>query len=113
MKTKVPNLITILVLTVLTSVLWISLGVYRAITTKPTPSVPEEVSQPLTPTLDKNTIDDIKNRQFIAPSEFTTTLINTSTPFPSETPIPIATSSATPSANPEASPSATPGGITP
>ena len=104
MKTKVPNLITILVLTVLTAVVWISLGVYRAITTQPTPRVPEEISQPLSPILDKNVIDDIKSRQFVSPNEIPTTLII----IPTSTPTIAATVTASPSATLASSPTSTP-----
>lgn len=100
MKTKLPSLVAILVLTVLTSVLWISFGVYRALTTQQTPSVPTDVSEPLTPTLDKNAIDAIKSRQFIDNVPTTVITISTSTPIasPSIEPTPSATESATPTA---------------
>lgn len=112
MKTKLPSLITILVLTVLTSIVWISLGVYRALTAEPSPSVPEEVSQPLTPTLDINTINDIKSKQFIDPNLIPTTVITISTPLPSQTPTatesPSASASATPTETSTATPTPTP-----
>jgi hypothetical protein len=98
MKTKLPSLVAILVLTVLTSVLWISFGVYRALTTEQTPSVPADVSEPLTPTLDKNTIDAIKSRQFIDNVPTTVITISTPTPVasPSLEPTPTASESGTP-----------------
>lgn len=59
---KLPNLISILILTLLTAIVWISLSIYRAFTIKPAPVVPQEVSEPLTPTLDTDTINQIKGK---------------------------------------------------
>ncbi|HTK03292.1 MAG TPA: hypothetical protein VL401_00790 [Alphaproteobacteria bacterium] len=64
-NTKLPNLISILVLTLLTAVTWISFGIYRAFTTKPAPVVKKEVSEPLNPTLDKDVINSLGNRLFL------------------------------------------------
>lgn len=63
MKTKIPSLVTILILTVITSVMWISLSIYREVVVKPTSVVAKEISQSLNPNLDQNTINEIVNRQ--------------------------------------------------
>lgn len=65
MKKKLPSPVTLLILTVLTIIVWVSLGVYRAFTTEAPPSVPAEVSQDLAPSLDRKVIEDIKTKQFI------------------------------------------------
>jgi len=64
MKQKLPSPVTLLILTGLTTVVWVSLSVYRTYTIEQPPSVPEEISQDLIPSLNKEVIDDIKQRQF-------------------------------------------------
>lgn len=105
-KNKLPNLVSILILTLLTSIVWISLSVYRAFTNKQPESVPQEVSKPLTPSLDSDTIKLIESGVFISSSEIpddvtTGTVSQTSNgteplPEPTPTEIPNASSSATP-----------------
>lgn len=99
-KTKLPSYITILVLTLLTVVVWIAFSIYRALTTKPEPVVPAEISQLLTPSLDKETINLIQTRVFIDDTEIEDNVVNVTTskavPTPVSTiaPSPVATSSA-------------------
>ncbi|MEK7550602.1 MAG: hypothetical protein AAB535_02355 [Patescibacteria group bacterium] len=62
MKNKIPNIVTILILTTLTAIMWISLSVYRAVVVKPSLVVPDEISKPLVPFLDQDIIRDIQNR---------------------------------------------------
>lgn len=64
MKTKLPSLVTISILTVITVAFWIALDVYRALTTKPAPAVSEEVLSPLDPTLDQEELDKLRNRLY-------------------------------------------------
>lgn len=61
-KLKVPSLVTILILTVITIVFWIVFGVVRIFQTKPAPSVPPEILDPLNPNYDKTTVDKIQER---------------------------------------------------
>ncbi len=104
-NSRLPNLVSILILTVLTALMWISFSVYRAITTKPAPVVPPVVSQPLTPTLDTATMSKVQSSIFLDNSQipqtvanFTSTAIPAATALPkaSPTPSPVATSAATP-----------------
>lgn len=100
-KNRLPSLITILVLTLLTSIIWVSFSVYRAITAKPPESVPSVVSNPLTPTLDTPEINKIESSIFLDNSQIPQNLVTASTP-PAATPTPA------PIITPVASPSATP-----
>ena len=102
-KDKLPSLITILVLTLLTSILWVSFSVYRAITTKPAESVPSAVSDPITPTLDQNEINKIESAIFLDNSQIPQNLIVSSSP-PAPTTLPTATPITTPTASPSATP---------
>lgn len=62
MRNKTPDIIITLILTTITVILWVSLNIYIAIKNKPTPVVPEEISQSINPELDKNIIDEIEKR---------------------------------------------------
>ena len=64
-KAKLPSLVTILILTLITVVVWVTFDVYRLFNKTETPVVPEEVSAPLNPILDKNTINLIESRIFL------------------------------------------------
>jgi len=68
-KTKLPNLVAILVLTLITVVMWVSFSIYRAFSIKPTPQVAEDVSKPLSPVLDVETINLVESRVFIDDSQ--------------------------------------------
>lgn len=104
MKQKLPSPVTLLILTGLTTVVWVSLSVYRTYTLEAPPSVPDEVSQELTPTLNKDVINDIKQRQFYneVPA-FVPPQQETATPKPSSQP----TTEPTVTVEPTASGSAT------
>lgn len=103
-KTKLPNQITVLILTLITALMWIGFSIYRAFTTTPTPSVSKEVSSSLAPSLDTGTIGKIEAALFFSESQIPGLTTATGTP----TPAPSATATASPSATPTASPSATP-----
>ena len=112
-NTKIPNLISVLILTLLTSILWVSFSVYRAFAVKPAESVPEPISNPLSPTLEVGVIKQIEERIFIGDSglpDLQLTLTATASPIPTSeliptpTETPVATGSATPTATPIATP---------
>lgn len=66
---KIPNIVIVLILTLITVIMWISLTIYSALTSKPPAVVPKEVSEPLTPTLDIDTLKQIGSRIFLNDSE--------------------------------------------
>ncbi len=68
-KIKLPNAVAILVLTLITVVMWVSFSIYNAFDKKPSFQVPSEVSKPLTPTLDIETINLIESRDFVDDSQ--------------------------------------------
>ena len=110
-KLKTPSLVTIAILTTITVIFWVFFSVYRVFATKPTTSVPAEILEPISPTLDKTILDKIQQGVFISEEQIPQTIITvpssppTSSPLPTPTltPSPTATSSATPTASPEAS----------
>lgn len=62
-KKKLPAVITILILTLITAVLWVFFSAYRSFTDEKELIVPEEILIPLNPKLDTETIDKIKERK--------------------------------------------------
>lgn len=61
---KLPNIVILLILTLITTLFWISFNVYRVFTTKPDAVVPQEISLPIDPKLDTNTLDMIKSKSY-------------------------------------------------
>jgi len=68
-KNKLPGIVTILILTLITAFMWISFNVYRAFTIQPETKVPEEILKPLSPTLDTDTLGKIGNRPLLDDSQ--------------------------------------------
>jgi hypothetical protein len=101
-KTKLPKLIPILILTLITVVMWVFLDIFRTLKQTPELVVPVEISQPLTPSLDQNLIKKIESRIFLNDSQIPDNVASSS-PAPKATATPEA--SATPAAS--ATPSAT------
>jgi hypothetical protein len=107
-KNKLPRPISILILTLLTVVVWISLNIYRAIAVKPASEVPESVSSTFTPTLNKDFINKIESSLFLDDSQIPQNIVvpsGSNTPVP--TAIPIAVPTLTPTPTPESTQSAT------
>lgn len=97
MKDKTPSYIRLGILTIITALSWIAFNVYRILTTKPAPNVPEKVMASFSPSLDTQKIGEIESRIFFEEGEVA--IINTPTPTsapseepqPTETPIPTET----------------------
>ena len=107
-KTKLPSLVTILILTLVTVVMWVGFSVYRAFGLRPAPSVPQSISATLNPTLDSVTINQIESRLNLAGSQIPEVSISSASATP--TAKPVITPTASPSASPTATASATPSG---
>ena len=86
---KVPNIVFVAILTAMTAVFWAFFGVYRIFTNRPSPEVPRKVIEPLSPDLDRNTIDLIQKRVFFEDSQIPEIILPASpTPTPEESPNP-------------------------
>src|SRR5260221_14707694 len=110
-KLKTPKAVTTAVLTLITIFFWAGFEVYRSITIKPTPTVPEAVIKALDPTLDINTLAKLQQRIFLTDDQIgntqpvaSTTPSPTVSPTPLSTSIPISTSSATQTITPSPTP---------
>ena len=68
-KTKVPSLLTIAVLTLITSVFWVVFSVYQIFHSKAILDIPPKVLEPISPVLDSQQIDKIAARVFFEESQ--------------------------------------------
>jgi hypothetical protein len=69
MKKKLPNLINIAIVTLVTIVAWIGFSVFREVTKEPEPTVAQEVLIPLDPTLNTTTLSQIESRFYVSDQE--------------------------------------------
>lgn len=99
-KQKLPGLIPILILTLVTVVMWVGLEIYMAVKKPADSTVPVNVSQPLTPTLDQNTIKQVESQTFLDNSQIPNNIIVAASPTPIEKPTPSATPVAQPTNQP-------------
>jgi hypothetical protein len=94
-NSKLPNIITILILTAITSGFWIIFGVYRIFTVKPDYKVPDEILAPFSPVLDQKVIDQMSQRFYLEENQIPETVVVNSNPSPipepSTTPVPTET----------------------
>lgn len=97
-RDKTPSYIRLGILTVITTISWVFFGVYRTLTSKPTPTLSAEILAPFDPTLDTVKIDAMQGKTFFGEGE---TSILTPTPTPSATPTASPTASPTPTGTPE------------
>lgn len=110
MKNKIPSLVAVLVLTLLTTIAWVGFSVYRAISQKPDPVLSEEITKELSPNLNTEVIEKIKNRTFLSEGEIPETQIQVSlqpSATAQSTIIPSPVASESPTTEPLASPTPT------
>lgn len=114
-KNKLPNIISILVLTLVTVLMWVGFSIYRAFTLKPASVVQNNILASLSPSLDANTINKVESSLYFTGSQIPevgsqvspspTPLTTISTPLPATvSATPIATISATPVITPSPTP---------
>lgn len=96
-KQKLPNLVTVLILTLITVIMWVVFDVYRIVNKPSDPSVPAEVSEPINPTLDEETIKALENRIIFDDSQIPDNVVNPAISIPVQE---IATSAAEPTSTP-------------
>ena len=61
-KTKLPSLIVLLILTVITALFWISFSIYKVFVSDTVIDIPEAVITQFDPTLDVKTLNEMKAR---------------------------------------------------
>lgn len=99
-KKKLPSLVSILILTLITVFFWVAFDVYRLFTKPSDAVVPESISLPLNPVLDQNALDKLKQSVYFEDSQIEDFVINTSlavdTPEEVSTETPVSSPSAFP-----------------
>lgn len=61
-KKKLPNVVILMILTLITVLFWISFSIYNVFQSSPAPVVSNDIIQQLNPQLDTSTIDVIKGK---------------------------------------------------
>lgn len=59
---KLPNVINLMILTLVTLLIWLTFTVIRSFTAEPAAVVPVEIVLPINPNLDSQTLDQIETR---------------------------------------------------
>lgn len=91
-KNTLPKPVSTLILAMMAAAIWVGSNIYRSITIKPSPAVPENISKKITPSLNLEAIEKVQKATFIPDSELPPLLITPTvkgTPIPTETPVPV------------------------
>jgi hypothetical protein len=59
---KLPNVINLMILTLVTLLIWLSFTVIRSFTAEPAAIVPVEIVLPINPNLDSQTLDQMETK---------------------------------------------------
>lgn len=111
-KPKPPSIVTIAIMTLITVVFWTFFGVFRIFTSTQPIDVPENILQPIDPTLDKEALNTLESKNHLEPHEIpeivystpepvvtessTEEILEEPTPGPDATPLPVTTPSTIP-----------------
>lgn len=103
-KPPAPRLVTVAIFTTITVIFWIFFSVYTVLTQTPDINVPPELLEPIDPTLDMESLQDISERVHFEESDVVSPIIVVLTPTPEaeSSPIPEESLEVTPTATPEA-----------
>lgn len=61
---KLPNVVNLMILTLVTILIWLVFNIYRSFTRQAPPAVPVEIVLPINPRLDTTTIDQMEQRLY-------------------------------------------------
>lgn len=78
-KTKVPSIISLAILTLITSIFWIFFSLYRVFTDKSEPKVFKEILESFSPSLNEEVISEIENRVFIEQNQIPENMVSKQT----------------------------------
>jgi len=100
-KEKLPSMVNIAILTLITAVFWVIYSVYQAIWSKPQVTSGAESIEPFTPTLNNQIVGDIRNAIYFTEDEIPlyepSSVLAQPTPIPTPTTAPAIESSPSPS----------------
>lgn len=72
---KFPFSVQLVILTLITVFIWIGMDIYRTLTDRTSPSVPQEILTPVNPEINTQTLDLLKERLYLIDGEIEDTLI--------------------------------------
>ena len=81
-KLKTPHLVTVTIFTTITVVFWIFYSVYLVLTTKPSTDVPAIILEPIDPSLDTASLEQIEKRIFFEEGEVPIQILTPTLPPP-------------------------------
>lgn len=88
-KEKKPNVVILGILTLVTIVFWIGLSAYRSLTLEPSVNVPPEILEPISPTLDLESLSKVGGRIYFQDQDLANiVLAPPPSPSPEATPEP-------------------------
>ncbi|OGM73950.1 hypothetical protein A2382_04895 [Candidatus Woesebacteria bacterium RIFOXYB1_FULL_38_16] len=90
MKKGLPTIVTFAIITTITSLSWIGFEIYRKLTVKPSPPVPQEIIEPLNSNLDLELLHSLNTKIYLNDDQIQDTLLITNEPQPTPTPTPEA-----------------------
>lgn len=90
---KQPNFMTLAILSVITVFFWIIFSVIRLLQKPVDVKVPNEILAPITPTLDIETLETVKNSKYYSDTEIGENIINVTLPVSEDEEQSVATES--------------------
>jgi hypothetical protein len=103
-KPPAPKLVTVAIFTTITVIFWIFFSVYQVLTQAPDIKVPPELLEPIDPTLDIETLEELSDRVHYEERDVILPVAETSTPTPETTPTPEDTLETSPTPTPTEEP---------
>lgn len=77
MKKKTPPIVSTAILTVITVFMWIAFSVYRVFTSTPPVNIPPEILEPISPTLDSETLASLASKTYFEEGTVPPTFVST------------------------------------
>jgi|GEM_PF-1974998 len=94
-KSPLPNTVTLLVLTLILTVFWVALSIYRAFKKVPDVNIPAAILTPLDVSLNMDTLNGIEGRFYLEDSLIPKSQVQINAPIEEEvTPTPVSSVSA-------------------
>lgn len=88
-KEKKPNVVILGILTLVTILFWIGLSAYRSLTIEPSVNVPSEILEPISPSLDLESLSRVSGRIYFQEQDLANiVLVAPPSPSPEATPEP-------------------------
>src|SRR3989344_2932574 len=81
-KPKAPRLVTVAIFTTITTIFWIFFSLYRILATESPPKVDSKLLEPISPELDRDSLNKLEERVFFEESDITKPFLIPLLPIP-------------------------------